>query len=65
MSDISHYLFSLTLLQVWWIAVWGIFDLTMRRFVGNKPINHIVIYLICMVGVYIYLLAIPNAVIHL
>jgi len=65
MGDISQLLFSLTLLQIWWIAVWGLFDLTMRRFVGHKPINHIVIYFVCMAGIYSYLLAFPNAVIHL
>jgi hypothetical protein len=65
MGDISQLLFSLTLLQIWWIAVWGLFDLTMRRFVGHKPINHIIIYLVCMAAIYTYLLAVPNAVIHL
>jgi hypothetical protein len=65
MADISQLLFSLTLLQIWWIAVWGLFDLTMRRFVGHKPLNHFIIYLVCMAAIYTYLLADPSSVIHL
>jgi hypothetical protein len=65
MGDISQFLFSLTLLQIWWIAVWGLFDLTMRRFVGHKPLNHILIYVACMVAIYAYLLVVPNAAILL
>lgn len=49
------YLVAISLLIVlWWIAVWGLIDICLHRFIKNKPYNAICIY----IGIIVFVLLI-------
>jgi hypothetical protein len=44
MLKIANVLFLLTLIQFWWIAIWGIAYILIDAFAGNSKIKEVYIY---------------------
>jgi len=59
------FLLAVTLIQVWWIAVWGITDIAIRLVAGKHKFIEVLIYILFMVTVVAFLGANPDYMIHL
>jgi len=59
------FLLAVTLIQVWWIAVWGITDIAIRLVAGKQKFIEVLIYVFFMVTVVAFLGANPDYMIHL
>jgi len=59
------FLLTVTLVQVWWIAVWGITDIGIRLVAGKHKFIEVLIYILFMVTVVAFLGANPDYMIHL
>ena len=64
-SKLYIFLLAVTLLQIWWIAVWGITDIGIRFLAGKHKFIEILIYLLFMITVATFLHAHPDYIIHL
>ena len=64
-TKITIFLLAVTLIQIWWIAVWGITDICIRHLAGKHKFIEILIYLLFMVTVISFLNTYPNYMIHL
>jgi hypothetical protein len=64
-SRILRILGIITLLQLWWVAVWGICYLVIERVVGKCKVSELYLYVGIMVTIYIILYANPDLLRHL
>jgi hypothetical protein len=64
-TKITMFLLAVTLVQIWWIAVWGITDIGIRYLSGKHKFIEILIYVLFMVTVATFLQNHPNYMIHL
>ncbi len=46
-----QFLGILTLIQFWWIAIWGLAYIGIEAIAGNSKLNHVLIYLGFMLAV--------------
>ena len=44
-----EFLFILTFIQLWWIAIWGLAYLTIEHFAGPSKIMQVAIYAVIMI----------------
>ena len=59
------FLFAVTLVQIWWIAVWGITDIIIRILAGKHRHGEFLIYVFFIVLVISFLQSNPQYMIHL
>ena len=59
------FLLAVTLVQIWWIAVWGITDIGIRLLAGKHKFIEVLIYIFFIVTVATFLQAHPSYMIHL
>ena len=59
------FLFAVTLVQIWWIAIWGITDIIIRILAGKPRHVEFLIYVFFIVLVISFLQANPKYMIHL
>ena len=59
------FLFAVTLVQIWWIAVWGITDIGIRFLAGKHRFVELLIYIFFLVSVATFLEVNPQYMIHL
>lgn len=59
------FLFAVTLVQIWWIAVWGITDILVRILAGKHRHVEFLIYVFFIVLVITFLQSNPQYMIHL
>ena len=59
------FLFAVTLVQIWWIAIWGITDIIIRILAGKHRHVEFLIYVFFIVLVISFLQANPQYTIHL
>jgi hypothetical protein len=59
------FLFAVTLVQIWWIAVWGITDIGIRALAGKHRFIELLIYVFFLVSVATFLQIHPQYMIHL
>jgi len=62
---IYAFLFAVTLVQIWWIAVWGITDIGIRFIAGTHKHIELLIYVFFLVSVATFLQLYPRYIIHL
>jgi hypothetical protein len=59
------FLFAVTLVQIWWIAVWGITDILIQILAGKHRHVEFLIYVFFIVLVISFLQSNPQYMIHL
>ena len=59
------FLFAVTLVQIWWIAIWGITDIIIRILAGKHRHVEFLIYIFFIVLVICFLQSNPQYMIHL
>ena len=59
------FLFAVTLVQIWWIAIWGITDIVIRILAGKHRHVEFLIYVFFIVLVINFLQSNPQYMIHL
>ncbi len=42
--DTSRILATSFLVVVWWIALWGLIEIVLKKFIGNSEINLVIAY---------------------
>jgi hypothetical protein len=42
--DKTRILATSFLVVVWWIALWGLIEIVLKKFVGNSEANHVIAY---------------------
>ena len=65
--DISNLqlLMYITLLQIWWIAVWGIAYIIIERLSNKSKFKELMIYIVLLTGTLIFILTNPKLMSHL
>ena len=64
-SRILRILGIITLLQLWWVAVWGICYLAIEKVVGKCKSTELFLYVGTMISIYVILYANPDLLRHL
>ena len=65
--DISNLqlLMYITLLQIWWIAVWGIAYIIIEQLSNKSQFKELMIYIVLLTGTLIFILTNPKLMSHL
>jgi hypothetical protein len=61
-TDTAHFLFFLTMIQFWWIAVWGLAYILIENIAGSSKHIEVMIYFIMMISTAVVLRANPEIV---
>lgn len=58
--ETTHFLFFLTLIQFWWIAVWGLAYIVIEQIAGTSKSVEVMIYMVMMLITAVVLRANPE-----